>query len=52
MKPQIPLTCPAFVWIAADADSTNFRERQRARMQAAQKPASNVKPIQPRKVAQ
>ncbi len=48
MKPAIPLHDPRFAYIPAathDADSTAFRERQRARMKAAQAKPSNVKPI-------
>ena len=50
---RAPILDPSFKWIPAashDADSTAFRERQRARMAAAQqqKPA-NVRPIKARK---
>ena len=49
MKPPIPIHDPRFVYIPSanhDADSTKFRERQLARIKAAQaaKP-TNVKPI-------
>lgn len=46
---KAPILSPSFVWIPAsshDADSTLFRERQRARMAAAQQTkTTNVKPI-------
>lgn len=45
MKPPIPLHNPAFVYVPAAshaADSTRFRERQQARMAAAQAKPINV----------
>lgn len=51
MKPTIPLHDPRFAYIPSanhDADSTKFRERQRARMAAAdaeRKAATNVRTI-------
>ena len=56
MKPAKKLTDPDFVWIPSqthDADSTQFRERQRARMAQAelerQRAAAGIVSIKRRK---